>query len=558
MNKYLIHNRLQFAGLIVFKAFYAAAFVGFALVLQYIVNLVTGPDSSIGKFLGAVGWAMLYVAVFVAMLLLKDKISTAYLNRGLLRLRNDLTDKLLEERYEEFAKNDTAKYLSHATNDINILSTSYFKALGTLPEEIFTFFFAVAAAFWINYVVALVMLGLTFLILIVPLVFNRPLNRANLRLSQAIKDYTAGLKQTFLGIEVVKSFQAVDEVKDEIHALGENLRAKTSFLDRLNLYASDIGLLIVVLLQLGSIAIAGYMFLKGKILLGSVIAVVQLSGNMYSPLIQVAEKIALVSGVRELSAVLLQLIRTPVESSKPLKPLDSAIELSHVSYRYKDAESTLTDISLTFKRGHKYLIVGKSGSGKSTLLKLIAKTYTGYSGSITFDGVDYRLISESALLDQIAYAQQQSFIFERSIRANIDFRRTGDEKLLEKAIAVAELDNFIAEQPAGLDTRIDEEVERISGGEKQRIGLARAIYKNRSVLLLDEITSSLDPLTAYKVENNILQLPDCTVLNVTHKPHPDLICRYDQICVIEEGHLAFCQRPEDFLAGGWLNLTTSE
>lgn len=115
------------------------------------------------------------------------------------------------------------------------------------------------------------------------------------------------------------------------------------------------------------------------------------------------------------------------------------------------------------------------------------------------------------------------------MRENIDFNGTGDAQLLEHAVEIAELRDFVLAQKNGLDEQISEEINQISGGEKQRVGLARAIYKDTDILLLDEVTSSLDKETAYRVEKNILALRDKTVLNVSHKLHADLLEKYDYI-----------------------------
>ncbi len=550
MTRYLFYNKLKFAGLVLFKAVYAAAFVGFALLLQWLVNAITADGATVRQLMTGVGVAIGYVAAFTAMLLLKDKASTAYVNHAVMKLRDELTEGLLRERYEEFAKNDTAKYLSHLTNDIKTVSTSYFNALMTLPEEIFTFIFAVAAAFTINYAVALTMLGLTLLIFIVPLVFNKPLNNANVRLSEAVKEYTSILKQTFLGIDVVKNFGSEERMQREIHEINRALTKKNTLLDKLNLYAGDVGIFIVVLLQLGSIAIAGYMMLKGVILIGAVIAVVQLSGNMYSPLMQIAGKAALISGVKDLSRTLLGMARPAEPDGKKLAPFAHALTAEDLVYGYEkdDGEAVLKGVNAVFRKGKKYLIVGKSGSGKSTLLKLLGKTYGEYQGKLSLDGVDYREVSERELYKNIAFAQQKSYLFDLSVRDNIDFNRTGDENLLALAIKTAELGSFVEAQKDGLDEIVSEEVKQISGGEKQRIGLARAVYKNADILLLDEVTSSLDKETARKVEKNILELPGKTVLNVSHKLHADLLELYDEICVMENGKIVDFAPPAELLS----------
>lgn len=544
MKRYLLFSRGRFAFLLLMKIVYAGAFVGFSLVLQYNVNLVTTEGTTVPKFLTSIAFSTLYIAFVIFFMMLKDRLTVKYVNDAVLRLRKDLSDKLLSIRYSEFSKNDTSLYLSRIINDMKTVSNGYFASVLALPDEIFTFLFATAVAFYINYAVAIVMLALTLLILIVPLVFNKPLNRANMEVSERLKLYTQELKQTFLGMDVVKNFNAQDEVGELLQEANRRLTKKNTLLDTLNSMSMDAGVLIVVLLQMGSIAMSGFMFLQGAILIGSVIAVVQLSSNMYGPLMNSAGKIALITGVKDLNKAVLEILEKEDEKECGAIPETCGISVDNVHFSYTDGQPILNGVSVRFEEGKKYLVVGKSGSGKSTLLKLIGKMCAGYDGSIRMGGVDYEKITEKQLYERVSFAQQSSFVFNRSVRGNIDFKYEGNEYALDRAIKESELQSFVEEN--GLDNVIDEEVNRISGGEKQRIGLARALFRDTKVLLLDEVTASLDRDTAHKVEKNILGLQDKTVLIISHKIHEDLIGGYDKIFVMENGENVFFDSPFKF------------
>lgn len=544
MKRYLLFSRGRFAFLLLMKIIYAGAFVGFSLVLQYNVNLVTAEGTTVSEFLTSIAFSTLYIAFVIFFMMLKDRLTVKYVNDAVLRLRKDLSDKLLRIRYSEFSKNDSSLYLSRIINDMKTVSNGYFASVLALPDEIFTFLFATAVAFYINYAVAIVMLALTLLILLVPLIFNKPLNRANMEVSERLKMYTQELKQTFLGMDVVKNFNAQDEVGELLQEANRRLTKKNTLLETLNSMSMDAGVLIVVLLQMGSIAMSGFMYLQGAILIGSVIAVVQLSSNMYGPLMNSAGKIALITGVKDLNKAVLEILEQEDEKECGAIPETYGISVDNVRFSYGDGQPILNGVSVRFEEGKKYLVVGKSGSGKSTLLKLIGKMCAGYDGSIRMGGVDYEKITEKQLYERVSFAQQSSFVFNRSVRGNIDFKYEGNENALKRAINESELQSFVEEN--GLDNVIDEEVNRISGGEKQRIGLARALFRDTKVLLLDEVTASLDRDTAHKVEKNILDLRDKTILNVSHKIHEDLIGGYDKILVMENGENVFFDSPFKF------------
>lgn len=543
MRKYLLYNKPAFILLVLLKVLWGAGYVGFSLILQWLVNLVMTDGATVGQFFAALGWALGYVAAIMGLAMVKDRFNALYVNRAVQRLKDDIGARLLNEPYGEFAKDDSSKYLSHLTNDVKTVSVSWFNSVMSLPEEFATFAFAVGVAFYINYTVALTMLGLTLLLFIVPLIFNKPLNRANLELSGRLKDYTAILKQTFLGMDVVKNFNAQDRIGADIRLANERLCRKNSWLETLNILAQDVGILVVVLLQLGSIAISGYLLIKGVLLIGAIVAVVQLGGNMYAPIMNIASRAALISGVRQLGNTLVSL-SLPVDAPAGDARFQKGIFVRGLRYSYGQ-EDVLKGIDLDFEKGKKYLIVGKSGSGKSTLIKLIGKMYAGYEGDIRLDDTEYRRISEKSFYTLAATAQQKSYIFDRSVRENIDFTGSGKETALASAVRNAELTAFVNAQEKGLDAPIGEEVNQISGGEKQRIGLARALYKESDILLLDEVTSSLDKETAYAVERNVLGLAGTTVLNVSHKLHADLIPLYDKVLIIENGETVLFAPPAE-------------
>ena len=545
MRPFLFHDKLRLAVILSFKLFYAAGFGGFALVLQSLVNLATAPDTTTGAFLGAVGLSVLYTAAVIGLMIYKDRLTAVYVNKALQNLRDALTDKLLAMRCDDYAQNDSALYLSRLTNDMKTVGTNYFSAVMALPDQIFTFVFAVAAAFFINAVVAVVMLGLTLLIFLVPLIFNKPLNRANLDVSERIKDYTKQLKQTFLGMDVVKNCNAQESVGALLREANARLAKRSTALETLSAFTMDAGIFIVVLLQLGSIAIAGYMYLQHVILIGAVIAVVQLGSSMYQPLMETAAKAALISGVKDLNETVLAILDARTEHKTRDLPASSAIAAVDLRYAYEPGEPVLSGVTAEFLPGQKVLVVGGSGSGKSTLLRLLGKMHGEFGGELTFGGVSYRELTEGQLYERIAIAHQSSYVFERSVRGNIDFNGTGDEARLQAAVAAAELTEFAAR--TGLDTVVDEEVNQISGGEKQRIGLARALYRDSDVLLLDEITSSLDKDTARAVEESLLGLTGKTVVHVSHKLFADLAARYDKILIVENGRVTAFAPPAELL-----------
>ena len=195
----------------------------------------------------------------------------------------------------------------------------------------------------------------------------------------------------------------------------------------------------------------------------------------------------------------------------------------------------LDGFSYTFEKGKNYAVVGSSGSGKSTILKLILGYYKNYHGEITMDGIPLRDINLDSLYDQISIIQQDVFLFDSSIENNITMFRSFDESKLNSAIERAGLLELIKDK--GRDYSCGEGGKNLSGGEKQRISIARSLIRDTPILLMDEATSGLDNETAINVENAVLDIQGMTRIIVTHRFNESTMKRYDSILVMNKGKL---------------------
>ena len=222
--------------------------------------------------------------------------------------------------------------------------------------------------------------------------------------------------------------------------------------------------------------------------------------------------------------------------SATLSRLEKGIRLEQVSFSYDGEKDVLHELSAEFKVGKAYAIVGGSGSGKSTLLHLLMAGSREYAGSILLDGTELRSIAPESLYETISAIQQNVFVFNASIKDNVSMFRSFPRQELDEAMRRAHLTGLIAER--GEDYLCGEGGSGLSGGEKQRISIARSLLKKSSVLLADEVTASLDAQTAYQVTSDILDLHGMTRIIVTHTLEESLLHRYDGILVLKDGRIA--------------------
>ena len=195
----------------------------------------------------------------------------------------------------------------------------------------------------------------------------------------------------------------------------------------------------------------------------------------------------------------------------------------------------LANINCTFELGKKYAIVGASGSGKSTLLNLLMASYQSYDGKILYDDTELRNISSSNLYEIESIIQQNVFVFNATIKDNITMFRDFSEEQIDEATRLSGLSALIEEK--GADYLCGENGSGLSGGEKQRISIARSLLKKSQVLLVDEATAALDAETAYQVSSAILGLDGVTSIVVTHALDEALLKRYDGIITLKNGSI---------------------
>ncbi|MBQ4184860.1 MAG: ABC transporter ATP-binding protein, partial [Clostridiales bacterium] len=210
------------------------------------------------------------------------------------------------------------------------------------------------------------------------------------------------------------------------------------------------------------------------------------------------------------------------------------ISFRNVSFAYEEGEKeVLHDINCDLLPGRSYAVVGGSGSGKSTFLNLLMAANNEYKGEISIDGKELRSIRPESLYDLMSVISQNVFIFNSSIKDNVTMFRDFPKEKIESAMHKAHLEALVSER--GEDYLCGENGKGLSGGEKQRISIARSLLKDSSILLADEATSALDAKTSYEVINEILELDSMTRVVVTHSLEESLLRRYDEIIVIKDG-----------------------
>ena len=310
-----------------------------------------------------------------------------------------------------------------------------------------------------------------------------------------------------------------------------------------------IGGLTGIMAQLGVFLAGAYLAVSGyNITAGVVLAFVNLMNNVLGPIGRLpglfASRKAALGLVDKLSTALAA--NTQMEGKEELMDLKEGIRLENVTFGYEEGKDVLKGVDAYFEAGKSYAIVGGSGSGKSTLLNLLMAGNTEYNGKIQFDKTELKDANVDSLYEMTSMIQQNVFVFDASIRDNVTMFRDFSKEELDNAISRAHLSGLLTSR--GDDYRCGENGKGLSGGEKQRISIARSLLRKSSVLLVDEATAALDADTAFHVTQDILDLSGVTRIVVTHSLEEALLKRYDGIMVLRNGRIEESGTFDDLMA----------
>lgn len=304
-----------------------------------------------------------------------------------------------------------------------------------------------------------------------------------------------------------------------------------------------------IIAQLGVFLAGAYLALTGKgLTAGAVILFVNLMNFMIEPVAELPALLAARKAARGLIAKLADALEQ--DEVQPdgvqIAPLMRQLRLEDVRFSYDGETEILRGVSAVFDAGKAYAIVGASGSGKSTLLNLLTTPGMAYAGKILLDGTELRTVSPESLYETVSVIQQNVFVFNASIRDNVTMFRSFPPEELAQAVRRAQLEALLAER--GEDYLCGENGSGLSGGEKQRISIARSLLEHASVLLADEATAALDAQTAHQVTDDVLSLSGVTRIVVTHTLEQAALRRYDGILVLKDGRIAESGSFDDLMA----------
>ena len=507
-------------------------------LMQQLIDAASGapgalPLAALAEFTGG------FVVLCAVLFLLKYASEPRFIARAMRQYKELAFQKLTEKSIASFRDESTAAYLSALTNDAASVEADYLAQQLAVITKTVTFFGALFMMLWYSPLLTAIAVGVTALPLAASLLTGGRLQAAEKQVSERNRDFTAALSDCLSGFAVVKTFKAEREIFQLFAESNRALEQEKFSRRRLKVLIGMIGAVTGLVAQLGVFLAGAWLALSGSgLTAGMVILFVNLMNFMIGP---VSELPALLAGRRAALGLIGKLADAlekdgSAGGSRTLSRLEHGIELRDVSFGYEAGKDVLHHVSARFEAGRAYAIVGGSGSGKSTLLNLLLAENTGYRGSVLLDGTELCELSPEALYGLMSVIHQNVFVFNASIRDNVSMFREFPQEAQDEAIRRAHLRELL--DARGADYLCGENGKGLSGGEKQRVSIARSLLKKSSVLLVDEATAALDVQTAHQVSSDILDLTGMTRIVVTHSLEEALLRRYDGIFVLKNGTLA--------------------
>lgn len=504
-------------------------------LLQQVLDLVSG--ETIAFTLGQLALLSLAAAGIVALSSGCAYFSSPrFVAKAMEQYKTYVFERISEKGIAAFSGENTSLYISALSNDTATIESDYVSSLFDIIQQCLMFSAALTMMIVYNPLLTIISVGLSALPILVSIIAGNRMAAAEKRVSDTNEAYMSTLRDSLVGFSVIKSFRAEMQMcklfTEEVHKVA-GAKEKSQ---KLRIIISMCSSIAGVVVQLGVFLVGAWLAVSGKgMTAGTVLIFVQLLNYVLNPIAAIPTYIAQRKAAKALIEKLADALEENVreEGITEKHTLTDGININNVSFGYEPDKPVLHDISLEFKAGKRYAVVGASGSGKSTLLNLLMASNVTYSGSIFYDNAELRDMDSESLYGMVSVIQQNVFIFNASIRDNITMFADFPEDEIERAVNLSGLSELIARR--GEDYLCGENGNGLSGGEKQRISIARSLLKKSQVLLVDEATASLDAETAYQVSDAILEIDGITSVVVTHSLDESLLKRYDKIIAIKNG-----------------------
>lgn len=421
--------------------------------------------------------------------------------------------KIMNIPIEEFRNKKREDYISMLASDINIFERDFFLSVLNIIYAFGSFIIGEIILFTVHPLIAFMVIIASVILFLVVKYFESPTRKARKENTEANAEYTSKASNLLNGMEVLKLYQVEENFKPPFHFIIEKLERIKRKSNMINQLQWNLSMWIAQVAQFAMYISATFLYIEDKITLSGLILVFNFVGSM------VWGSINGFNFINRLKASLDIFNRITEGASFDLGhkafTFDKKISIKDLSYAYGD-NVVISNLSLDINKGDKVLVFGPSGTGKTTFANCISQNLSDYQGSIKYDNHELREIRKEEFLVKTGYIRQHHFMFEDTILNNIVLDQPVDMKRVQDILESVDLWTWIQSLPEGLSSILENNGGNVSGGQRQRLSIARELYRDSDVLFIDEPSASLDDETALKVYDTLFNLKK-TIIIISHR-----------------------------------------
>lgn len=463
-------------------------------------------------------------AVIATLFLVVFEFGMGNVSRYFLQLyckKNLLSQKAGRYRNALYVSSADRTDIAAFSTDVELLYSQYYMNIALIACHITQLALSAAGIVYMNWKIALIVLVSTVLPFVVPMVFSGKLQASTDAYRKSSDSYLGFVQDSLNGLQEIRAYQAFPfflKKHDRLNEMNERQRLKNrmwlSFNSTFSAFVSTLSFVAIM-------ACCGYLTLQGQATIGVLIAVTQLMNTVVGPVAQISGEMGQIRSAKKL--VRRNAVETPAGGQTFQKQI-SGICLADVGFSYDSQKPVFQNLDLCLERGKRYAIIGESGVGKSTLARVISGVQQGYTGAVRVLDSSGGILPVDELPYYIQYVAQEPYLFRLSAKENVYLgEEEGDGDWQHK------MESLGLEELSGQDSAVLSNREGISGGQKQRLVIARALSHKTDVLILDEPTANLDKATARKVMRYILDSPCGMIIVITHDESDEILSLFDEV-----------------------------
>ena len=549
-NEYIKVYRLKIIVSILLIAVVAISSSFYPLTINWSFKLI---EEGNGKYL----FIVMLIVPFIALLRgLSNYLQILLVNKTALNIVGDLQkkiyEKIIQSNIEIIEDNGAGNLISRLSNDTTLILQALERLMNSLLKDGLTALVLLITMIYLDWKLAIVICLLLPVIALPIYKIGKKVNNISKGAQIQIGKFTNLLNQSFQNIQTIKSFQLENR---EIQNTNQEIEKRIFNLYKLTKYRAIMSPIIEVLagIFIGLLlTFAGYQILEGNSTLGQLTAFITALLMISDPIRRISTLNSVYQeGLAAVERVYVLYSNCNIIEDKPDSlnfPVDyNLLKFENISFKYKaDQRNVLNNITFAIKEGTRNYIIGESGAGKSTIFKLLIRLHEAKSGEIKFGDTEIQDIQIKSLRSCVSVVSQNTFIFNDTLKNNINLEKNESSENIdfEKLMDDLNINNFADKLQNKYDTKIGIDGISLSGGELQRLAIARAIYKNAPLLLLDEATNSLDSINEIEINKTLDKyFKDKTVLIIAHKL--ETIKDADNIIVLKDGNMVGAGKYED-------------